>query len=156
MYHPIRIGIALISNIPTDLLTSLLSIHSKYNSTNPDHLWNAITSKVHVSATGLKQPLKNAMETWTKQPGYPVVQVNVSRGILSLNQKRFLISNPENIAINVTWSIPLTWTTHTQPNFQSTKPNYWFTTENDNVNIESGDDEWVIVNVQQSGMYTNN
>ncbi|XP_015127586.1 putative aminopeptidase-2 [Diachasma alloeum] len=126
---------------------------NKYKSTNPDHLWTALAKKVSAEGIGLNEPLKNAMDTWTKQSGYPNVHVTVSNGSLSLTQKRFFIRNPKNTATNVTWSIPLSWTTRSERNFQSTKPKYWFKTENETVDVGSKLDEWVIVNVQQSGFY---
>ncbi|XP_063990680.1 putative aminopeptidase-2 isoform X2 [Diachasmimorpha longicaudata] len=126
---------------------------NKYGSTTPDHLWTALANKINATSIGLLEPLKNAMDTWTKQPGYPVVQVTVSNGSLSLIQKRFFIRNPKNTATSAIWSVPLTWTTHSERNFQSTKPKYWFKTANATIDAGSKPDEWVIVNVQQSGFY---
>ncbi|XP_051021531.1 glutamyl aminopeptidase [Acomys russatus] len=58
------------------------------------------------------QPVKEVMDTWTSQMGYPVVTVAEKKNI---NQKRFLLdakadpSQPPS-ALGYTWNIPVKWT----------------------------------------------
>lgn len=58
------------------------------------------------------QPVKEVMDTWTSQMGYPVVTVS---GRQNITQKRFLLdykadpSQPPS-ALGYTWNIPVKWT----------------------------------------------
>lgn len=58
------------------------------------------------------QPVKEVMDTWTSQMGYPVVTVS---GKQNITQKRFLLdykadpSQPPS-ALGYTWNIPIKWT----------------------------------------------
>lgn len=58
------------------------------------------------------QPVKEVMDTWTSQMGYPVVTVS---GKQNITQKRFLLDNKADpsqppSALGYTWNIPIKWT----------------------------------------------
>lgn len=97
------------------------------------------------------------MDTWTTQSGYPVVEVSIRETDVSLTQKRFFIRNLNDKPneTNGVWSIPLTWTTGSERNFQSTEPKYWFKLGKDNINMRKNVDDWIVFNIQQSGTLQN-
>lgn len=58
------------------------------------------------------QPVKEVMDTWTSQMGYPVVTVS---GKQNITQRRFLLDNKADpsqppSALGYTWNIPIKWT----------------------------------------------
>ncbi|XP_012879258.1 PREDICTED: glutamyl aminopeptidase isoform X2 [Dipodomys ordii] len=77
------------------------------------HFKNAKTSDFWESLEEASNlPVKEVMDTWTSQMGYPVLNVNNLRDI---SQKRFLLdshadpSQPPS-ALGYTWNIPVKWT----------------------------------------------
>ncbi|RLU27565.1 hypothetical protein DMN91_001369 [Ooceraea biroi] len=123
---------------------------------NPDALWKAIQDQIdQAENVTLKAPVSTIMDTWTTQPGYPIVSVTVNKGVLHVTQERFLLRNffLDESPTNATWWVPLTWTTQSDPNFNDTSPKYWLSTEKDSVDIKVNSKDWIIFNVQSSGFY---
>lgn len=104
------------------------------------------------------------MDTWTLQTGFP--EVNVTRNYetkeVVFNQKRFVYvtSNkrkkgnlPEKNNENPLWWVPLSYTTSKALNFNATQPVNWIRkTEKLAIkNIDIEPDEWLLVNIQQTG-----
>ncbi|XP_030248229.1 glutamyl aminopeptidase [Sparus aurata] len=59
-------------------------------------------------------PIAEVMDTWTKQMGYPVLDLSVSETNAKLNQKRFLLdpnANPSQppTPLGYKWTIPIKW-----------------------------------------------
>ena len=79
-------------------LHDYLKKHEYANATTED-LWNSLGS---IS----RQPVRQMMNTWVRQIGYPVIDAGVKDSKLKLSQKRFLLeSNGERKQGN--WIIPL-------------------------------------------------
>jgi aminopeptidase N len=55
--------------------------------------------------------IEEIMKTWTKQMGYPVVNVSKQDLTYTLTQKRFL-SNSNILKSNYKWTIPITYITN--------------------------------------------
>lgn len=104
------------------------------------------------------------MESWTLQPGYPLLHVNrnYNKRQVTIHQQRFL-RNPKGSAtgrkvINRQhcWYIPLTFTTASKQSWAHTLPSDWLTCSH--VSPESSlklaevaqPDEWVIFNLRVS------
>ncbi len=74
--------------------------------------------------------VKQIMDTWTKQKGYPVVQVTRNNSILTAKQKWFLL-NPLNNVQNTQeyndyqWIVPITYTTSNELDFDFEKRPLW-------------------------------
>lgn len=67
-------------------------------------------------------------------------------------QERFLLTRTESSVINYTFWIPVTYTTKSDLDFESTSPKLWFGGSNASINLGT-DDEWFILNVQEVGYY---
>jgi len=77
-------------------LTKHLSEH-KYGNATTENLWMSL-AKVS------KKPVKEMMNTWVKQQGYPIVEANIADLKLILSQKRFLLENKPD---KTKWLIPV-------------------------------------------------
>ncbi|XP_029797794.1 glutamyl aminopeptidase [Suricata suricatta] len=77
----------------------------KFKNAKTEDFWRALEQASNL-------PVKEAMDTWTKQMGYPVLNVKDMRNI---TQKRFLLDSRANSsephsALGYTWNIPVKWT----------------------------------------------
>ncbi|XP_011690580.1 PREDICTED: uncharacterized protein LOC105451677 [Wasmannia auropunctata] len=125
---------------------------------HPDVLWKAINDQVIKSVDPRLKSIdvKTIMDTWTTKAGYPVVTIVINDNgvILPLYQNRFLLTNFTcESPTNHTWTIPLTFTTQSKPDFDNTIPKYWMSTERYNIRVKVDPKEWVIFNLQSSGFY---
>ncbi|CAK1546278.1 unnamed protein product [Leptosia nina] len=91
-------------------------------------------------------------DSWVQNPGSPVVevQVNMISGLITLTQRRFQLSGtaPNNI-----WQIPISWTHGGSPNMDNTRPSYVLTERTGTLQKPSGRENWVLLNIGQSGLY---
>uniref|UniRef100_A0A3B3UAT3 Aminopeptidase n=1 Tax=Poecilia latipinna TaxID=48699 RepID=A0A3B3UAT3_9TELE len=77
------------------------------------HFKNAKTANFWASLVS-NLPVAEVMDTWTKQMGYPVVDVTVSESNAKLTQKRFLLDpladpSKPNSPFQYKWTIPVKW-----------------------------------------------
>lgn len=131
-----------------------------YQAADQNDLWEILTNearafKIFDNTTSVKE----IMDTWTLQTGFPVVSVtrNYGNKSVTLKQERFRYSDEQdketdNVPL---WIIPITYTVENELQFQQTKPKYWFNRTStmliDMVNITQTN--WMIVNVQQTGKF---
>ncbi len=71
----------------------------KYRNAQGKDLWNAI-------GKASKMPVTAMINTWLKQPGFPLVEVNQDGNTLKLRQKRYLLEHDKKFSKGL-WSIPL-------------------------------------------------
>ncbi|MGH1569158.1 MAG: M1 family metallopeptidase [Nitrosopumilus sp.] len=71
----------------------------KYQNAQGQDLWNAI-------GNASKMPVSSMVNTWLKQPGFPLVEINQDGTRLKLKQKRYLLE-PDKKFNKGLWSIPL-------------------------------------------------
>jgi len=112
-----------------------LKQHSYKNTTTGD-LWSAFE---HVS----KKPVRSFMNTWTSQPGFPIVSATFGGQRLKLSQSRFLI-NPEAKSIDQKWPVPLL----AKPKIQSDT----FEQTDTDLDLPTGTND-LILNHERSGFY---
>ena len=74
-----------------------------YGNTETSDLWDALEA-----TTG--EPVRDTMDSWIWQPGYPVVSASFANGELVLRQRRFSFSDGTD---DTTWMIPLSYRTTT-------------------------------------------
>lgn len=101
------------------------------------------------------------MDTWTLQTGYPELMVtrNYTTKEVQFKQHRFVYVDDskkkkllEQKTENPLWWIPLTYTTASKLDFNSTRPIKWIRkTPTLNLEIDIDDDDWFLVNIQQTG-----
>ncbi|XP_047740791.1 aminopeptidase N [Hyalella azteca] len=140
-------------------LTNYLN-HFKYKSAEQDDLWRFLTEQAHQDKN-LPQDLtvKDIMDTWTLQMGYPLITVTVKGdGSAMLSQERFLCVKNENSTDthDYRWWVPISFTSEDAMNFNDTRPSVWMNKTEATKTISSlptSPDKWVIVNLQQTGYY---
>ncbi|XP_014246479.1 aminopeptidase N-like isoform X2 [Cimex lectularius] len=121
-----------------------------YNSlSSPDALWLYLSSE----AKNLPADMATIMSNWTVFPGYPLVNVAVTKEGLLLSQSKFTLE--EVAGSEQTWWIPLSYTTKTECDFVSAKPKNWFNPEHNMALIKTNlkQNDWVIFNIQSAGFY---
>jgi len=71
----------------------------KYKNAEGVDLWNAI-------GKASRMPVTSMINTWLKQPGFPLVEINQDGNSLKLKQKRYLLEHDKKFSKGM-WSIPL-------------------------------------------------
>ncbi|KAL6254853.1 hypothetical protein P5V15_014192 [Pogonomyrmex californicus] len=121
---------------------------------NPDALWKEIQKQVDVEHSTSNISVKSIMDSWTIQSGYPVVSVNINDdGVVNLSQERFLLRNLDKTSTDVTWYVPLTFATQSNPDFSNAVPKYWINTKETTAEFKINPEEWAIFNLQSSAFY---
>ncbi|XP_034485022.1 membrane alanyl aminopeptidase-like [Drosophila innubila] len=93
---------------------------------------------------------------FTEQPGYPMITVNISQEnhLIGLRQKRFLSNPGDGSDPSLRYTIPITFATNLEPNFQNLTPHMYFDKVVDVALIYSKEPiDWIILNKQQSNYY---
>jgi len=142
-------------------ITNYLHANS-FSNANQDDLWQFLTEVGQEDGTLVDLTVKEVMDTWTVQMGYPVVELRRQYGsqMATVKQDRFLLtgaSNNPNDTNPYTWWVPLSYTT-TSKGFSNTAPAVWMSPSDAAQEhlIDLGDiadTEPIIANVQQTGFY---
>lgn len=100
-----------------------------FKNAEQDNLWEELTKQGHLDESlDPELNIKEIMDTWTLQKGYPVVQVNRNGNSLHIAQKWFLLNNiGENVKdLNENkWYVPFTFTTKNELNFDFESKTQW-------------------------------
>lgn len=115
-----------------------------FKSTRPENLFEALNE--HGDPT-----VRDFMEPWTVQPGYPLVTVIGSDDGYSITQQRFLVNNM-NHDDKSTWPLPITYATK-EADFENTKPTIVNTTTYKITVTKPEELSYFILNNQQVGYY---
>ncbi|XP_050397180.1 glutamyl aminopeptidase [Patella vulgata] len=118
----------------------------KFKNAARDQLWQTFTEAVNNTFV-----IKPIMDTWTRQMGYPVVNVLLTEGVFTLQQKRFLISdegteNDDN-PLGYKWYIPFTYVTENNPTHKKTA---WLNLGSNTIPKADG---WLLGNYDYTGFY---
>lgn len=95
------------------------------------------------------------MSTWELQAGVPIITVSRSGNVLHLQQTRFFYSNQSSDNL---WHVPINYVVASNPNFTETRADLWLTESQLEIRNDSAPkpwmpNDWIILNVQQSGYY---
>ncbi|KAG8201081.1 hypothetical protein JTE90_028752 [Oedothorax gibbosus] len=123
-----------------------------YKSATENNLWQNL-NLWNKNKIGVKQ----AMNTWTSQSGYPVVKFDrdYDNNTALITQKPFILDLDDNEIVKFNdrlWHIPITYT-HGEELDWSTKPDFWLTTKSDTLKNLPNESTWIIANAQQVGYY---
>uniref|UniRef100_A0A8C3K335 Aminopeptidase n=1 Tax=Calidris pygmaea TaxID=425635 RepID=A0A8C3K335_9CHAR len=130
-------------------LTSYLKEFS-FSNANQDDLWTHIQMVIDAQdKVQLPAPVKQIMDSWTCQNGFPVLTLNLTTG--TITQEQFLNKKNENSTdtYNNTWIIPISWMRN-----GSSQPLIWL----DNsmfpeMQVSESEYDWILLNVNLSGYY---
>jgi len=124
----------------------------KYGNAVTNDLWTALAEV----AEG-RLDIKGIMDTWTRQMGYPVLQVERSGpSSYRVRQRRYLTDSRlegqgATSPYNYRWEVPITWTSSLAPNSTELK---WLGREESMVEVSlPKKPDWVKFNVGQYGYY---
>ncbi|XP_047471494.1 aminopeptidase N-like [Penaeus chinensis] len=133
---------------------------NKYKTATTDNLWHHLTRAAHVDGTLSRNiSVKELMNTWSLQIGYPVVKVVRSPDGTSANvtQKLYLARGhfDRNDTFDHKWWIPLTYTSQSEADFNRTHDITWMKDSEGSISITHlpPKDQWVIFNLQETGYY---
>ena len=130
------------------LKKNLFTFYSKYSTGTPEALFDAFQKEVD-SDKSITLNVKEIMNSWTTQSGFPVLNVNFNGNKVNYTQERFYLRRSKNE--EATWAIPLNWATKSSPNFTDTRKIQLLNTKSGEITIENADKDWVIFNLQQTG-----
>lgn len=140
----------------------MLPLVRSYQAADQDDLWFFFTEEArytHVFDNTMS--VKEVMDTWTLQTGFPVVTVtrDYNSSSIHFHQKKFEYADEAGKKKNTDkhedlWWIPITYTTSNVLNFNETRPASWIRKTKDLVieDVDINNLDWIIVNVQQTGM----
>ncbi|XP_073817389.1 membrane alanyl aminopeptidase [Musca autumnalis] len=132
-------------------LREYLATH-KYTNTVPSDLFTVwkkyIPNNFQTYADGLFQ-------SFTEQVGYPVITFNLTTPTnLVISQKRFLLKEGDGADPNLVYTVPITYTTSVEKDFEATTPKLFITPSTGPVTVQFPSNvSWIVGNVQETGYY---
>ncbi|KAG8235173.1 hypothetical protein J437_LFUL015479 [Ladona fulva] len=126
-----------------------------------DDLWQSLTTQAHMDGSlPSNMTVKEVIDTWILQPGFPVVTVerNYESGLTSFSQERFLLYKGEHTTKtgnSTRWWVPITYTSQDNADFTNTRPSFWLSPNEEQPYsmLQSPGEKWIIVNIQETGYY---
>ncbi|NXF70947.1 AMPQ Aminopeptidase, partial [Sclerurus mexicanus] len=141
----------LTENLFIKALTSYLKEFS-FSNANQDDLWTHIQMVVNAQdEVQLPASVKQIMDSWTCQKGFPVLTLNLTTG--TIRQEQFLSKkNRESTdSNNNTWIIPISWMRN-----GSSQPLMWLDKSSKvfpEMQVLDSEYDWILLNVNLSGYY---
>ncbi|XP_047490104.1 aminopeptidase N-like [Penaeus chinensis] len=138
-------------------LTNYLN-HFAYDAAAQDDLWEFLTEAAHEDDTlAADVSVKDIMDTWTLQTGYPVVKVerDAAGTSATVTQERFLLLPSASGRSDASWWVPLTVTSQDAPDFSQTRPSSWLPASASSTSLSGlpSADAWILLNLQQTGYF---
>uniref|UniRef100_A0A8C3Y5N1 Aminopeptidase n=1 Tax=Catharus ustulatus TaxID=91951 RepID=A0A8C3Y5N1_CATUS len=127
-------------------LTSYLKEFS-FSNANQDDLW----THIQMDEVQLPAPIKQIMDSWTCQNGFPVLTLNLTTG--TVRQEQFFNKNNRKStdSYNNTWIIPISWMRN-----GSSQPLTWLDKSSKmfpEMQVSESEYDWILLNVNLSGYY---
>jgi aminopeptidase N len=95
--------------------------------------------------------IKEIMDTWTLQKGYPLINVGHNGNTVTISQKEYKPDNQTRI-----YFVPVAISTQSSPNIDNTLPQYWLYQEPNGLNINFNSTDWIAVNSGGTGKKDSN
>lgn len=131
-------------------------VAQQYSAATSDDLYTGLQEAVAEDYATNAPNVSAIFRTWETQSGYPLITVSRNGSQLTLTQDRFFYTNATS---NNLWWVPINYVVGSSPNFTETKPDLWLQGQK-SVTINSADaakkwtnDDWVVVNIQETGYY---
>lgn len=138
---------------PPVFLKGLRAYLKKYSFSNADQdqLFEELTKAQPEGGPHGRVDVKEVMDTWTRQPGYPVVDVvrDYETRTASLTQRHHCVRADQSRL----WIIPITYTDAEHKNFTNTEHVMWMKTKKATLQNLPEKNEWIILNLQSAGYY---
>ncbi|NXM67737.1 AMPQ Aminopeptidase, partial [Serilophus lunatus] len=132
-------------------LTSYLKEFS-FSNANQDDLWTHIQMVVDAQdEVQLPASVKQIMDSWTCQNGFPVLTVNLTTGTIRQEQVFNKKNRKSTDAYNNTWIIPVSWMRN-----GSSQPLMWLDNSSKvfpEMAVLESEYDWILLNVNLSGYY---
>ncbi|XP_047528534.1 aminopeptidase N-like isoform X1 [Vanessa atalanta] len=128
----------------------------KYQNAEENDLWNAMSNATKSDPNFKDLSVVEFMNTWTRQPGYPVVNVhrNYTTGSVIFQQKLFTSSEDGIIKPDRLWHIPISFTTLDTPTSNwTTGPKLWLKDRTITTTLPLNATQALYVNVDAIGYY---
>ncbi|XP_054279876.1 aminopeptidase N-like isoform X2 [Macrosteles quadrilineatus] len=130
----------------------------RYGNAEQDDLWASLTEQAHkTQALPKEMTVKQIMDSWTVQTGYPVLSVKreYDSGKAIFNQKRYLAVKGKPEDEKGCWWVPLTFSTPQHLDFNETRPRDWLSCDKAGLSLDVGaaKQDWLIVNNKFTGLY---
>lgn len=112
-----------------------------------EHLQKAVNEQKDIQ---LPDTVRNIMDRWILQMGFPVITVNTSTGEIS--QEHFLLDSKSNVTrpseFNYLWIVPIPFLKNGQ------EYHYWLKDQKDqNQTFQTSSNEWILLNINVTGYY---
>lgn len=125
--------------------------YREYSNAEQDDLWSALTQQAY--ADGIfdnDMSVKEIMDTWTLQTGYPVVTAIRNETSVILKQERFLIGGRPEDENTTLWWIPITYKFKKGNSMEK----IWMKAQPElTIDIDVDDNSWLLLNINQTGYY---
>ncbi|XP_049870005.1 aminopeptidase N-like isoform X2 [Pectinophora gossypiella] len=129
----------------------------KYMNAEENDLWAAMSSVVASDPVLKGRSLVDFMNSWTRQAGYPVVNVkrNYESGNVHFEQQLFTSSKePYEKMLKQLWQIPISYTAVEAPLSEwSTKPKLWLMEKSTSADLPINASQALYVNIGATGYY---
>lgn len=115
-------------------------------------LYDVIQVTLDENKYKLEFTIKDIMDSWITQSGFPIIQVtrNYRTQSVEIRQKHYSYSDTNKLK-NQTWYVPINFATENNPNFDKTVPDIWLKEPALNISIQAKPEDWVVFNKQQTG-----
>lgn len=127
----------------------------QYDNADQENLWEILTLYGHDFGTlPITLDVKQIMDTWTLQPGYPVILVErVSDQTIRVSQQRYMLPT-KNATDDTRWYVPITIVTKSSPTYNAI-PQLWLSYDNKSIDVEiqAEQEDFVYLNVDRTGYY---
>lgn len=127
-----------------------------YDYATPDHLHENLQLVVDEQILTNRPDVALTMQTWETQSGFPYVTVTRNGISLKFEQNRFMYANRTSSNL---WWIPINYVVGSNADFSMTQYDFWIpgtratTIQGNSAPKLFTSNEWIIVNIQQTGFY---
>ncbi|XP_072939414.1 aminopeptidase N-like [Epargyreus clarus] len=128
----------------------------KYQNAEENDLWEAMSEATREDPALKELSVVKFMNSWTRQAGYPVVNVNrnYDTGYVTFQQKLFTSAKyPYPSMADQLWRVPISYATMDAPGNWSSRPQLWLDQRTASASLPVNESQALYVNVNAIGYY---